>query len=351
MKVLLTGPNIYDTNRLGGIITVANTILALFPEMEYFARSGAQGKGKLTALLNFTGILRAFKKRVRRGDLDLVHINSALERTAIMRDILFVRMTKNQGIPVILHLHGGKFLTYSPDPVTERLIRYILHHADQIIVLGQSEKDQLSARYGLKNIHILRNALDLSSVPAGSPKLKRSPLRLTYLGRIDHYKGLEDILTALKGMQSKGVPFEYHLYGNGPFTDEYRTACRDALAENFRFGGVVLGEDKWKALDESDIFLLPSLYEGLPMSLLEAMAVGCLCITTPVGSIPEVITDQENGILVDKENPSLLQKTLEQVVEAPERYAKMAAAGRDTVRRRFNGQVYKEALENIYRQT
>ncbi len=349
MKVLLTGPNIYDKKRLGGIITVANTILALFPEMEYFARSGEQQKSKIAAFTGFYKILQAFKKRIAAGGLDIIHVNSALERNAVARDILFVRMARKRNIPIVLHIHGGKYLTYNPDPVTGRMIRYMLGAADQIIVLGKVEKQQLADKYGLNNIHILQNALDFSDIPKPKEKLHSSPLRFIYLGRIDHYKGLEDILTALSAISNNGVSYRYILYGNGPLTDSYRSSCEEVLGDKFEFGGVVLGEDKWSALNSSDVFLLPSLYEGLPMSLLEAMAVGALCITTPVGSIPEVIQNRKNGILIDKENPKQLQAIIEEIISDPESFRPLAASGLVTVREKFNGEVYRANLESIYR--
>ncbi len=351
MKVLLTGPNIYDENRLGGIITVARTILALFPGMEYFARSGVQGKSRVRALWEFAGILRAFRKRIRKGDIDLVHINSALERSAVVRDSLFVRMAKKAKIPIVLHLHGGKYLTYDADLPTSRMIRFMLRSADQIIVLGKQEKEQLKTRYGLTNVSVLQNALDLSRIPEPAPKLHRSPVRFIYLGRIDEFKGLNDILQAFKEIREKGLPFQYDLYGNGPLSESYPEKCRDVLGDHFSYQGVVLGEDKWKALNASDVFLLPSLYEGLPMSLLEAMAVGSLCVTTPVGSIPEVIVHGRNGLLVEKENPSRLQAMLEDIIREPGTWQGVAAAGQETVYARFNGDVYRKALEEIYENT
>jgi glycosyltransferase involved in cell wall biosynthesis len=84
------------------------------------------------------------------------------------------------------------------------------------------------------------------------------------------------------------------------------------------------------------------------MSLLEAMAVGTLCVTTPVGSIPEVITDRENGLLVSKEDPAQLQEVLEEIILNPAAGKAMAAAGQLSVQNRFNGEVFRKALEMIY---
>lgn len=348
MKVLLTGPNIYDKNRLGGIITVANTILALFPEMEYFARSGEKGKGILGALWEFKSIISRFRQRVGKGDLDIIHINSAFERSALVRDILFVRIARSHNIPVVLHIHGGKYFSFSPDPATRKMISYILQSAQQIIVLGKKEKEIIQQNYGQENVHILQNALDFSAIPEVLPKLTSPTIRFVYLGRIDEYKGLEDILDALVELKNSGFAFSYTLYGNGPLTSSYTESCRNRLGDYFISGGVVLGENKWQALNTCDVFLLPSLYEGLPMSLLEAMAVGALCITTPVGSIPEVIQDGENGLLVEINSPDQLQAKMEEICKVPNSFIPMAQKGQDTVEKTFNGEVFKTELTRIY---
>ncbi len=350
MNVLLAGPNIYDPNRLGGIITVANTTLALFPGMEYFARSGEKGKGKVAALREFYSIVLKFRERVARGDIDVLHINSALERSAMLRDSIFMRIASKHNIPVVLHLHGGKFFTYKPDFATNLLMRQMLTSADQIIVLGKAEKEILTGKYGMKMVHILQNALDFSQVPAKATKLQRTPLCFIYLGRIDDYKGLEDILYAMKGLKKKNIPFRYKLCGNGPLTENYTEKCRNELGDCFEFGGVVRGDKKWQALNESDVFLLPSLYEGLPMSLLEAMAVGCLCITTAVGSIPEVVHHRENGLIVPKQDPEALQSLMEIICNNPSEFSEMAEKGKLAVEKRFNGQVFKESLRKIYQE-
>jgi glycosyltransferase involved in cell wall biosynthesis len=85
------------------------------------------------------------------------------------------------------------------------------------------------------------------------------------------------------------------------------------------------------------------------MSLLEAMALGVLCVTTPVGSIPEVIINRENGLLVEKSNPTMLANVLEEIVLSPREFIPLADQGMKTVKQRFNGEVYKAALQKIYK--
>jgi glycosyltransferase involved in cell wall biosynthesis len=97
------------------------------------------------------------------------------------------------------------------------------------------------------------------------------------------------------------------------------------------FQGWIYGEDKINYLNNSHIFLLPSYAEGMPNSLLEAMASGLPSIVTDVGSVPELISHLENGFLIEKRNPESIAKAIIYLVENPSVFNNISKNARITV--------------------
>jgi glycosyltransferase involved in cell wall biosynthesis len=112
--------------------------------------------------------------------------------------------------------------------------------------------------------------------------------------------------------------------------------------------GIVTGEQKNKLVLEADIFALPSYNEGLPIALLEAMAAGMAIITTPVGGIPEVITDGDNGFLVAPGNISDLAEKLTILVNNQELRQKMGWRNRKIAEQGLDVKPYAARLVSLY---
>src|SRR5690606_33068096 len=108
------------------------------------------------------------------------------------------------------------------------------------------------------------------------------PPVVLFFGRINESKGLGDIVEACKTLKQQGFRFRFNCYGTGPDKNSFNAAMADAIGDSYYYGGIAAGSDKWSAFGGSDIFLLPSNYEGLPMAMLEAMAAGCIPVVSGV---------------------------------------------------------------------
>lgn len=346
MRLLLVGPNIYEKNKLGGIITVVNQILSRINDIDYFARSPQVNK---ISILNFVNLILIFFRfnSITKKDYDTIHINTALENTALIRDLILCRIAKKNKKKIILHIHGGKYFSFPPTKRKKDIIQSMLNCADKIIVLSKKEKSEIQDKYKIENVDILENSIE---IPKIENALKKSfhTLNFIYLGRIAPNKGLEDILDALLILKEEKIKFTYKLYGNGPILNGYKDLCESILGDSFTYGGVVFNENKWKVYLESNIFLLPSLFEGLPMSLLEAMATGNICITTKVGSIPEVINDKTNGYFVEKQSPRDIADISKSILQNKKNAEEISKNAYDTVSNFFNLDKYIEKLNKIY---
>lgn len=129
----------------------------------------------------------------------------------------------------------------------------------------------------------------------------KAEIKLLFMGSIDKRKGVIDLLTALK--QINGYQYQLHICGlvtDASIVKEY-VRLMDELKEKVVFHGYVTGQEKEKLFENADIFVLPSYGEGMPITILEAMAKGCGIISTEVGAIKEVVGEQ-SGILIEPGN-------------------------------------------------
>lgn len=134
------------------------------------------------------------------------------------------------------------------------------------------------------------------------------PARLLYVGYLKHMKGLPDLLNAISILQSRGRHVTLDLVGDGPLRTELKQQAKQLrIDQTVRFHGyVAMGDELFQWYDSSDIFVFPSLSEGSPRVVLEAMARSLPVISTPVGSVPETITNAHSGILVSMHDSNAL---------------------------------------------
>ena len=157
------------------------------------------------------------------------------------------------------------------------------------------------------------------------------------VGRLTPIKGLEYLLRALVPLvqEADSRPIRAMLIGSGPLRLQL-----EALANSLgiRRSVCFVGErhDVQALLPLVDLFALPSLHEGIPMALLEAMAAGCPVVASQVGGIPEVVRQGIEGTLVPSGNVQALTKAIEDLRSAPERRARYGIAGRERVLAEFN---------------
>jgi len=162
-----------------------------------------------------------------------------------------------------------------------------------------------------------------------------APLRIVYAGRLARYQkrvlDLVDIADALRG---RGVDFELVIAGGGPDQGDFlRAAARHLVDGRIRFVGGVTNDLVQELLARADVFLLPSAFEGLPVSLLEAMAQGVVPVVSAIRSgIPQVIRDGENGFVAAPGDHEAFAERLAMLARDPVRRAHLSSAAHATVR-------------------
>src|SRR5439155_27320633 len=159
-----------------------------------------------------------------------------------------------------------------------------------------------------------------------------SPLRLIYIGRLVPGKGLLETIEGLRLARSRGVNARLVIAGNGPEEPRLRQYTRQAsLAREVSFVGAAYGEHKAQLLAQADALALASYTEGLPYSLLEAMAAGVVPIVTAVGAIPDVVGDGELGVFVAPRDAEAIAQAIGTMAQDRAVLTRMSAACRKHV--------------------
>lgn len=180
---------------------------------------------------------------------------------------------------------------------------------------------------------VIHNGIEMPS-PAAAPFRRRTQrFAIGIVGRIDTVKGHLHLLEALA--QLRHLPdIRLHVFGDGPLEDTCRRVCRDLrLEERVSFEG--FDPAILERMATLDLLVMPSLHEGLPYVLLEAMALKVPVVASRVGGIREVMEEDECGFLVPPGNPGLLADAIEKVHDCRDLRLMLAQRGHETVHRRF----------------
>jgi glycosyltransferase involved in cell wall biosynthesis len=167
------------------------------------------------------------------------------------------------------------------------------------------------------------------------------------LSRLAWKKGVRHLVEATPRLL-EAVPNAYVLIaGDGDLRDELATQARTlGVAERVRFLGT--RRDALDLLHAADVFVMPSVVEGMSNALLEAMAVGLPVVATEVGGMPEVVVDGETGLLVPPADPERLSAALAKLLLAPELGREMGSAGRRRIEQRYRVEQMVRGVERLY---
>lgn len=147
-------------------------------------------------------------------------------------------------------------------------------------------------------------------------KVTGSPVTILFMAWVTKNKGIFELVEAVNMLKKDNVNFKVLIAGMGNDYDQIVEEVKKyELSNSILFLGWILGSRKIEILSEADIFVLPTYFDGYPNSLMEAMASGKACIATKVGSIPDMINNMENGIIIDKQNVKQLYESLKLLIE------------------------------------
>ena len=236
------------------------------------------------------------------GRVALVHAHVAM-RGSFWRKSLFIALAWFFRRPTVLHLHGSQFVEFYErecGSLGKFAVRFVFERVDAVIVLSEQWRTfvrGLAPAAQVITMHNFVNASQLSDEMRNSVG-RRSTDTILFLGEIGKRKGIYDLLHALPRVIDV-VPGARLIAGGTGELEQVRQCAKDLNVDGrVHLPGWVSGHEKVRLLSEAAVYALPSYNEGLPVSILEAMACGLPVISTPVGGIPEAIRDGQEGFLV-----------------------------------------------------
>jgi glycosyltransferase involved in cell wall biosynthesis len=279
---------------------------------------------------------------------DLVHVHSP-SFNSFFKHTLFASFAKGRGIPVLLHIHGGRFRDFfnaSSDKRKKR-IRELLSKPDLLAVLSDEWKEFFSEITDSKNIRVIENGVPLERFTPVDHGSKSSGVKILFVGAVKESKGVDDLLQAIVTVCQKHPEIQLAIVGGGDLNKYEKIATEKGINKNIHFTGVLTGDDLVKKYSDANIFILPSHAEGMPLVLLEAMSMKLACIATNVGAIPGILKP-EGGILINPKDIEALTNSMLKLVENPELVRSMGDFNRNLVEREYSFNKTAEKIRKAY---
>jgi glycosyltransferase involved in cell wall biosynthesis len=312
-------------------------------------------RGIPTSVIGINGALdfrwaRAFAALVRKERVAVIH---AHEFTANTYGSLMGRIL---GVPVVATVHGKN---YFAEQLKRRMAYRYVSRVSRMVAVSEDLKQFIVRRAGVAEhrVSVVYNGVDTAALPSADPSgALGGELRL---GEYDHVIGTVGSLYAVKGHVHliQALPEILRacprtlllLVGRGDLEQALKAdVVKRKLDAHVRFLG--FRSDVPALLSLFDVFVLPSLSEGLSMALLEAMAAGKPVVATRVGGNSELVLDGDTGFLIDAESPQSISDRVVQVLRDKEGAARMGNRGRSRVQDKFSFRAMVDAYQSHYEQ-
>jgi len=236
--------------------------------------------------------------------------------------------------------------------------RMTAHMCRAIIAVSPSVLEHHAARSGLPRARyvLIPNGIDLDAYSADPERRARlraqwgvaeSEALVAFVGRLDHQKGLDTLLNAMRILIGRGVAVKLVIAGEGPqrpLVDSF--IADEAAGKNVRLLG--FSDDVRGVLSAGDMLAIPSRWEGFGLAAGEAMAASLPVIATDVAGLRDVVIPERTGLLVQKENPDALAESIERLGGDGDLRRRMGKAGRNRVEEHFDIKAMVTAHENLY---
>ena len=296
-NVLIIGPS---SKRKGGIASVIKNYKENF-NAHYFSSTNFQNTYLSFLFLTERLLALSFLLLIKK-EIMIVHIHGS-HKGSFLRKYLIFKVCNIFKKKIVYHIHSGTyhlFFEQSNRFLKQKIVK-LIEKSNGIIVLSESWKHYFQETFDIQNIFVIPNIIaNPQNVEA---KFKNSGrLRIIYLGKIFKEKGIYDLLDCIiENYDTYVDKVSFIIAGNGEAEkiETYKNLDSKGIIS---FVGWVINEQKNELLLNSDVLILPSYNEGLPVSVLEGMSYKMPIIATSVGGIPEIVVDGFNGKIVTPGN-------------------------------------------------
>jgi glycosyltransferase involved in cell wall biosynthesis len=303
--------------------------------------------------LNGVLILKELLSYFQTHRVDILHTHKYKE------NILGGIAARIRRVPFIVRtIHGlpEPFCAFSAAKMAVyRSLDYFVNYlaVDRIVTVSKDIRDKLAETYNPEKLICIHNGVQIEKYEemwkSGGRRCDNS-IRIGYVGRLTEVKGLEFFIKAAKIIlsQNAGQNIKFLIVGDGPLKNSL-----EALALNLgiEHDVIFLGHryDCDQLTSEMSIVVLPSLSEGIPMSLLEALSLGKPVVATRVGGVPEVIEDGVNGVLVGAGDETAIARACTSMINNYSWAEQLGMNGKKIIEKQFSAKANAENIAQLYK--
>lgn len=312
-----------------------------------------RGGSSLSNILDACGNIVRFTAALRRTKPDVVHLGTA-GGLSLLKHGTMALIAWLLGYKVIMQFHFSYGRLQISKPLC-RISMWMIGHCSGAIIISR-EWERLRESFPRMKVAFIPNAIDTSQYADMARPRDNSNypgISLLYLGHLGTDKGTYDLLDAVVRLQEEArAPFMLHMYGEsleaGARENVMAVIAARGLSSAVRVHEPVCGDDKKASLASSDVFILPSHHEGMPISIIEAMAAGLPVVATDVGGIGDEVVHEQTGLLVRSHHPEELCAALGKLIADRELRMRMGSAGRKRAQREFDSKKKARSLLAFY---
>ncbi len=299
-------------------------------------------------------IQQRIKKVIEKEQIDIIHAHGSRAASNVFL------LAKHMHLPMIYTVHGWSF--HQDQPWLMRKLRawsekLICHYSKKVICVSESNRMTGEEVFGLKNAVVIENGINLKRFnPDKELKDIRQELGINkdefiigFIARITLQKAPLDFIKSVALAHKENPRIKGLLVGEGDMRDEVYVYIREHNLEDC-FYLSKFRTDVPDLLSAIDVYCLPSLWEGLSIALLEAMAMRKALVVTPTDGTKELIVNHKNGIIVDFNSPESLAKAYLRYLQEPELIKQYGTEAQTIIQKRFNSQRVSDEVTEIYKE-
>jgi glycosyltransferase involved in cell wall biosynthesis len=346
-SVLFIGPD-HKNHRggIGAVLSIYSKNIEPFnfiPTLSY--------KNKVYELFFFSAALfRLFFELLSNRRIKIVHLHGAKDGSIFRKSIMCFIAKKMFGKKIVFHSHAGAFNEYyrKRGRLYRSMCRFLVNNAEAVVVLSGIWNDFFRETFRVKKMIVIRNPVEHREPVVLKSISRRGITTFLFLGRIADHKGIFDLVNLFIAEQESLRGKCKLLIGGNHEVDRLKKAITEGgIGDLAEYIGWVQDEDKDRCYSLCDYFILPTYHEAMPMTILEAFSYGKPVITTPVGSIPEIVTHGRNGYLFPPGDMARMKEIVLDVINDHSKYDDLKKNAMNTATD-FYPESIKTELEKLY---
>lgn len=353
------------TDRLPGIYfdLITSRPSKHFPEYEKMGNVNVYRVGNSLSLFSFllpknffpiAVFIKACQLIRKHGSYNIIHAYQASQAAGGG----WLLKWKYLDIPFIISVQEGKVL--NKQPLLIRFFRhFIFRKADAVTVISNYLAQYVKSQNPNVPVDIIPNGVDLRKFPVSSfpasPAGRQFPVKdkknntIITVSRLVDKNGVGDLIDAMVLVRNEIPEAKLMIIGDGSLKESLQFKVKSLkLQDNIQFLGEISNESLPKYLSMADVFVRPSLSEGLGISFLEAMASGLPIIGTPVGGIPDFLKDGETGLFCKVSNPEDLAKKIIRILKDEQLREKIIINARALMVQKYDWDIIANEFAKIY---